>query len=210
MRTTRIVVISCLFAVWLTFLGGTSRGITITNTLISGNGPIGSPDPANNYSLNGGATFQPAIVSTPTGNYDVIPGTGWISVSMNGSGAAFTTTLYRTTFVLPAGFSSPSLQINVFADNAATVFLNGVQFGQQPQIETFANFQNPASTFTTSNAVNFQVGVNLLDIKVLNFGEPSGLDYSATLTFVPEPSTVMQCVVGLLGLGLVMRGKRTR
>jgi hypothetical protein len=207
MRTTRIIVIFCLFAVWSICLGGNAFADTIT--LISGNGPIGSADPANVFSLNGGASFQPAIVMQPNGNYSILPGSQWISVSQFGFGAPNTTTLYRTSFTLPAGFSSPSLQINVFADNAATVLLNGFQFGQQPQIESFVNFQNPASTFTISDASHFQVGVNLLDIQVRNFNEPSGLDYSATLTFVPEPSTAIQCIVGLLAMALVIRGKRT-
>jgi hypothetical protein len=210
MRTTRIVVMFCLFAVCLTPLGGNAWAIPITNTLISGNGPLFSPDPANSFSLNGGATFQPAVIIPPNGAYDTIPGTQWISVSGSGYGAGNMTTLYRTSFVLPAGFTGPSLEIQLHADNVGTVLLNGFEFGQQPLNGDQANFTNPPSLFTISDPAHFQVGINLLDIQVLDLGEPSGLDYRATLTFIPEPSTVMQCVVGLLGLGLAMRGKRTR
>ncbi|HUK82915.1 MAG TPA: hypothetical protein VLZ12_09830, partial [Verrucomicrobiae bacterium] len=94
--------------------------------------------------------------------------------------------------------------------NVATVLLNGFQFGQQPLTGDQSNFTNPPSLFAISDPAHFQAGVNLLDIQVQDLGEPSGLDYKATLTFIPEPSTVMQCVVGLLGLGLAIRGKRTR
>jgi PEP-CTERM motif/Beta-galactosidase second all-beta domain len=194
--TSAIIGMSCLLA-----LGAT--GVAATQTLISGNGPIGSTDPLNSYSTDGGATFHDAFIITGASNYDTIPGTKWISVSSSGFGPSNTSVLFRTSFVLPAGFTDPSLEILVHADNVATVFLNGFQFGQQPFVEDAANFTNPRSIFTITDPLDFQAGNNVLDIEVYNFNNPLGLDYQATI--IPEPSTMSLFGLGIVGLLAVGR-----
>ena len=95
-----------------------------------------------------------------------------------------TTTTYRATFTLPAGFVAPVLQVSVLADNAATVLVNGVQFGQQPQQDLAANYSTP-STFTTSaaQAAAFAAGTNTLTVKVFDTNGVTGLDFSATVSY---------------------------
>jgi len=115
--------------------------------------------------------------------------------------------LFRVAFTLPAGFSSPQLSLSVFADNVATGILNGVIFGGQPFIQDQSNFTNPPSVFTTSNPGQFQVGQNFLTVYLYNFSDPSGLDFKATVTFVPEPSTYL-LVGGTLFTGLLVLRKR--
>ena len=96
-----------------------------------------------------------------------------------------TTSTYRTTFTLPAGFIAPVLQVSVMADNAATVLVNDVQFGQQPQQDLAANYRVP-STFTTSaaQAASFSAGTNTLTVKVFDTNGVTGLDFSATVSYV--------------------------
>jgi hypothetical protein len=100
------------------------------------------------------------------------------------------------------------LSLSVFADNVATGILNGVIFGGQPFIQDQSNFTNPPSVFTTSNAGLFQAGQNFLTVYLYNFSDPSGVDFKATVTFVPEPSTYLLVGGSLLG-GLLVRKKRS-
>ena len=61
--------------------------------------------------------------------------------------------------------------------------------------------------FTTSNPGQFQVGQNFLTIDLYNFTDPSGVDFKATITFVPEPSSFLLVGGSLLG-GLFVFRKR--
>jgi hypothetical protein len=178
-----------------------------TITIVSGNGSIGSPDPVVQVSTDSGATYNPATIITANPNYNVIPGTQWLAFNSSGFGLQNTDMLFRVPFTLPAGFSSPQLSLSVFADNVATSILNGVIFGGQPFIQDAINFTNPPSVFTTSNPGLFQVGQNFLTVYLYNFTDPSGVDFKATITFVPEPSTFLLVGSSLLG-GLFMLKKR--
>jgi hypothetical protein len=119
----------------------------------------------------------------------VIPGTRYVSDASGGLARQQTTTLFRTTFTLPAGFQDPSIKVQVHADNAVRVVLNGTQIGAQPNAEIFPNFQNPAESYTASGP--FVAGVNRLDFFVRNFLGPMGLDYKAVITCATnEPPTL--------------------
>ena len=173
-----------------------------TITIVSGNGSVGSADSVVQVSTDGGATYNPATIIPTDSHYSVIPGTQWLAFNSTGFGLQNTDMLFRVAFTLPAGFSSPQLSLSVFADNVATGILNNVIFGGQPFIQNEINFTNPPSVFTTSNPGLFQVGQNFLAVDLYNFTDPSGVDFKATITFVPEPSNFL-----LLG-GLLMRRKK--
>ena len=175
-------------------------------TLFSGDGEIGEIDPNHVWSGDGGVTFHPAYIAAAHGSFDVIAGTKWISRQANLYVPSNASTLFQTTFVLPAGFTEPSLTVSVHADNVATVYINGYRIGQQPMQEIYANFQDPAEQFTTTHDTHFVEGENTLTIDVYNFRLESGVDYLATVSFTPEPATV-----GLLALGsLVLACGRVR
>ena len=180
-----LVVLAIAFADRLFPAGVVRAQTTQTLTLISGDGPTGSRDTANQFTVDGGATWQDAYIVTPIPGYDVIPGTQYISLSPNLSGPLHATTRYRTTFELPAGFSDPALTVEVHADNVATLFLNGVQIGQQPFAEIFANFQNPTESFTSADPSLFVPGTNILEFDIHNFTGPTAFDYQATVSFDP-------------------------
>ena len=186
-----------------------------TITLVSGGGgAVGSADPITQVSTNRGATYQAAIIIPPvhigTAYYDTIPGTEWISFNSTGYGLRYTDMFFRVTFQLPVGFSNPQLSLSVFADNVATGILNGVQIGGQPFVETTQNFENPPGIFIATDPTLFQVGQNVLTIWLYNFNDPSGLDYQATVTFIPEPSTALQVGASLLGAVFLRRKRRTQ
>ena len=156
-----------------------SAQTTQTITLISGNGDIGSQDPANQFTLDGGVTWQDAFILPLFGFYAVIPGTHYINRNPVNSGPDNTVTRYRTMFVLPSGFSNPSLTVQVHADNVATLFLNGSQIGQQPFSEIMENFLNPPESFTANDKSLFQAGVPKKDIGIQEIRKPPiGLEVS--------------------------------
>jgi hypothetical protein len=153
-----------------------------TLTLISGGGS------GTTYSIVGGSSGQAKIVSANAA-YGLIPGTRWVNTTgsnLPGDQATNKTTNYVVSFALPAGYSSPSIAVNVFADNAATVFLNGTQIGQQPQSDNHANYGAlgaPASSFPWSGASAFHSGANTLRIANVDFGSVNGVDFQAVVTY---------------------------
>ena len=196
---------SCLLPLLLTTLCLPPAVFADTITIVSGNGSLGSSDPLIQVSTDSGATYNPATIIPANPNYSVIPGTQWIAFNNVGFGLQNTDMLFRVGFTLPAGFSSPQLSLSVFADNVATGILNGVVFGGQPFIENASNFTNPPSVLATSNPGLFQVGQNFLTVYLYNFTDPSGVDFKATITFVPEPSSYVLVGGTLLGGLLVLR-----
>jgi hypothetical protein len=90
--------------------------------------------------------------------------------------------LYKRWFKLPRKCTckGASLVIDVHADNDVTISLNGVVFGAQPAGDLFANFQDPPERFTTTGP--FRRWKNVLGFSVRDCGNPTGLDYSATVT----------------------------
>jgi hypothetical protein len=84
-----------------------------------------------------------------------------------------------------------SLTVNVHADDVATIFLNGVEIGQQPEPPDFANFQDPADQFITTDPALFKAGVNTLEFAVADVGYGgSGLDYQAVVSTPNEQLTL--------------------
>ena len=189
-KMSRVFVSTFVLVVITLVLVGSPAGTawaetTETITLISGNGSIGSLDSANQFTADGGATWQQAYIVAPHSEYHVIPGTQYINRNPDLSGPLFAATRYRTSFELPAGFSEPALTVDVHADNVATVFLNGVQIGQQPFVETAFNFRDPASSFTTADPSLFVTGTNVLEFEIYNFNGQTAFDYQATVSFNP-------------------------
>lgn len=194
MKRTIVIAVALTAALlpWPAGPSGASELATIT--LASGGAAPGQPDPITDFTRDGGITWRDAVVVNAHPAYSTLPGTGWISLSPTSCCASNSLIRYRTTFELPAGYGSPSIQVRVHADNAARVIVNGTAVGEQPQAEIFPNFQNPAESFGTTNPAHFQTGTNTLDFDLRNFGDPSGLNYLATVSFTtnaaPDCSTV--------------------
>lgn len=165
---------------------------TRTFTLVSGNAAAPGRDPFTKFSVDQGATWEQAFVVPKCGApgpwdfascaswANPIAGTEWISVSADKSGPA--TSLYKRWFKLPRKCKcrAASLVVDVHADNDVTISLNGVVFGAQPPGDLFENFQDPPEQFSTTGP--FRRWKNVLEFSVRDYGNPTGLDYSATVT----------------------------
>ena len=101
------------------------------------------------------------------------PPAQWISWIPNGDRylsppASYT---YRRQFTIPAGVTQPALNVQLGADNGATLYLNGFPFGQT--VTTQSSFST-AETFGTNVPAHFIIGgVNTLVIVVLNTRVPT-------------------------------------
>jgi hypothetical protein len=158
-------------------------------TLVSGagGGDFGSADPNVTYSIPATGATGPAVIVSPNEAYAAISGARWINTtgSTGGDQASGHTTSYSIPFNLPVGSSAPSISVEVLADNAGTVVLNGVQIGQQPQVDITSNFRTIA-TFTNSDLGNFQAGPNTLTVSDADFGISNGVDFKAVVTFTED------------------------
>jgi hypothetical protein len=128
-----------------------------------------------------------------------IAGTRWIGprpVADDFNSVPVENDVYVTTFTLPKGFKNPVMNLQLYADNAATIYVNGVQIGQQPQGDFYPNygcifptepafsctqFRAPFDYTTTGNSpsVPWKVGVNTLRIVVLNATYKQGCEDAA-------------------------------
>jgi hypothetical protein len=182
---------SLLVALAASFLLGAlpayAASSTHSITIVTGGGPggIGTADPLWTYSV-GGASGS-AVIMTPHPAYaPPISGSRWINTSGSSTVADLgcnTTVTYTATFTLPENFTAASISGSVHADNAAGVYVNGNLLVQQPQISTFANFQNPATPFASSSPAFFQSGTNTLVVTNLDLDCPNGIDLRADVTY---------------------------
>jgi hypothetical protein len=158
-------------------------------TLVSGagSGGFGTADPNVTYAIPATGATAAAVLVEPNEAYAAISGARWINTtgSTGGDQASGHTTSYSIPFDLPDGFSAPSITVEVLADNAGTVVLNGVQIGQQPQADITGNFRTIA-TFTNSDPAAFQTGPNSLTVSDADFGISNGVDFKAVVTFTED------------------------
>ena len=160
--------------------GGGSK----TVTMVSGNGSPPGRDSFNEFSTDGGVTWDQAYIVVGNHLYaNPIAGSEWISIDAN-LGLPVTPGLevrYRRAFDLPRGCGAAGLSVVLHVDNDASVLLNGVPFGSTPPGALESNFQDPAEgPFTTTGP--FQKSGNLLEFRANDQGIVTGLDYEATLT----------------------------
>ncbi|HSA91891.1 MAG TPA: hypothetical protein VLE48_02690 [Terriglobales bacterium] len=173
---------------------------TQTITLMSGNGSIGSGDPAVEYSLDDGVTWpgHACIVNKHPNYSGPIAGTNYInwSCSFLSSGPFGDSVRYRIPFTLPVDYSNPSFTIDVHADNVATILLNACNVGQQTFAEVVANFQDPAEQFSTTQTSCFLPGLNYLYVDLHNFSSAVALDFKATVVVTVETAVLIDIKPG--------------
>lgn len=164
----------------------TAESITVTVVLASGEGTVS--DPFTRLSTDGGASWQslPPIVE-PDLEWDVIPGSQWVSTDRDlGRSTTDSTTLYRRTFVLPAGAGPSEVRLCVLAQGAATARLNGTVVIEQGNPANIGNHKNPADCYGQpfSQPSLLRPGPNVLEFAVFAFaGQPTGLDYRADIAY---------------------------
>lgn len=172
---------------------------TQTITLVSGNGAIGSADPAVEYSLDDGLTWpgHACIVAKNPAYSGPFAGSNYINWNCNvGIGPFNDSVRYRIPFTLPVDYSNPSFTIDVHADNVATILLNACNVGQQTFAEIVDNFQDPAEQFSTTQASCFLPGLNFLYVDLHNFNGPVAFDFMATVVVTVETAVLIDIKPG--------------
>ena len=188
-KRPKAVCLSVMLLLILTMVGATGFSSPVftqtprTIVLKSGNGAIGSQDPINQCAMGGNGTYQDAYIVDANPAYSLISGTRYISPNPDSTGPSYGVTRYRAIFQLPEGFNNPSMAVQFYGDNVATLFVNGTHVYQQLFADTGLNFQAPATTFTVSNASLFHSGPNALEFEIYNYEGPTALDYEAVIRF---------------------------
>lgn len=140
--------------------------------------PVGQDDDDTIVTVDasGGTVPRPATVVTPHPFWNTIPGTQWVSANYFGPNGDYQ---YKFCFCLDERAQNPVFTIQVRADDAGQVYLNGNPLGATGGFSA----ATPA-ILTTSNPNHFIFGgENCVTIDVQNLGgAPTGVNYLANIT----------------------------
>lgn len=142
--------------------------------------PIGNDDDTWEVTVDpsGGTVPRPATVITPHPAWLTIPGTQWISAAQTGPNGSYT---YRFCFCLDPRFQNAQLVLDLRADDAATVYLNGIAVGATPLGWAF-NTPQPTHIFVSNQSL-FRPFENCIEVVVINGGGVvTGLNLAGRIT----------------------------
>lgn len=200
MRRFMTFIAAAAIAITATTLGEAqpaSASASQTITITSGS--------ATQFSWDGSTAWQPANVLTwgaawpcDGGTWtDPLGSSSWVDFpgaadcgADRGSDQGF----FRNSFTLPDGFTNASITISWLADNAAQAYVNGTLIDGNPVEDNSYWFF--VTTAASSAASLFHAGTNQLTLNLEDLGGPAGLDFVATITYTPLPTTTAQCKDG--------------
>lgn len=184
-------------------LGGTSAWAAVQGSGHSNWEAIGSRDGANQFTLDGGLTWEDVYIVAEHPRYaPPIAQTRYISLDPSVVTPPFssnTTTRYRT-IIWPRPCleknTIPALTaVHIHADSKATLYLNGIALGRQEAAKV-SNYQDPPEELVAAAPVDLNShqgpepllvlrGPNVLEFDIQNFGGPTAFDYKATIGCKP-------------------------
>lgn len=187
--------------------------------LIASEGTAASPGESNSAGVPTITIPQNPLWATPE------PGSFWVSFTQSGNPASpgfvvvpnGTIVTFRETFILPPAGGNYIGNLIVYADDSASVIVDGVL--RMAEAPIAGNTYATCSDFAIGCRVETR-GVIPLSLApgqhTFEFGVAQrnlssfGLAYAADLTAVPEPGTVLLLGVGLVGLGVAQRRRASR
>jgi hypothetical protein len=190
--------------------------------LLLGSYGTSSPNPGVG---NSATTYDPlnsTVNSGSTSTFNISPGTVWHSAIGSSSWVSFNAAtgptssmvtpngdyIYHTTFNLASTDVNDIGTLSVLADDTLSIFLNGnlilQSAGSMGPNNSYVKCSDVAPnciTPLTFNFTGFTAGLNTLtfDVKQVNL-QNEGLDFSGSVSSVPEPLPLALFGTGLLGL----------
>jgi hypothetical protein len=198
-------------ALTLLATGAQAANITLYNTGVGATGTPLAEGAADTHWVVNPLTnpTTPVVYDHPA--YLVPTDARFIAVQSNG-GYVVNPNTFTQTFSL-AGFNAATATLSgkFEADNYASVYLNGHLISQDIQDTVYPNFQS-FTDFSASSA-DFVSGLNTLSFVVTDTGPPAAFAVSqlvGTASAVPEPAIWATMLMGMFGLGSVLRINRRK
>jgi hypothetical protein len=201
----RLILAAAIAASAMAFSANAATVTGVYNTAVDNSGvrvADGSVDA--HWLANSGAAY---VYNNPA--YTPLAGSSFIAVAADGSHADAVNT-FTLDFSIEGAFSSASLSGVLQADNFATVYLNGVQIGQDQQATVYSNF-DATNPYSFSALTGLKQGANELKVVLTDTGGPSAMEISSLsvlTTGVPEPASWALMMTGLGLVGGAMRANR--